>query len=267
MLRDALCALPGFATWPCDEINLIWKHGHLDFPYDGFGPERVGPHVREFVTGAFDVIARRYNANTVVEKTCANSLRVAYVRALLPKAKFVFIYRDGADAVASAIQRWTSPVNVTYTLRKLRYAPLTDVPVYAGRFLQNRLHQWFDPQRRLTAWGPMTARVAEAAASGNVPLAAARQWRECVEAALDQLPPDYVSISYEKFVRQPAKELRAVLTGLAVSADPGAVASAVRGVRADSIGHGRRVLERYDEREAVASEINPILTRLGYLRF
>ena len=27
MLRDVLTKLPGVATWPCDEINYIWRHG------------------------------------------------------------------------------------------------------------------------------------------------------------------------------------------------------------------------------------------------
>ena len=30
MLRDALCVLPGFDTWPCDEGNYIWRHGNRD---------------------------------------------------------------------------------------------------------------------------------------------------------------------------------------------------------------------------------------------
>ena len=26
MLRDLLAQLPQFSTWPCDEINYIWRH-------------------------------------------------------------------------------------------------------------------------------------------------------------------------------------------------------------------------------------------------
>ena len=28
MLRDVLVKLPGVGTWPCDEINYIWRHGN-----------------------------------------------------------------------------------------------------------------------------------------------------------------------------------------------------------------------------------------------
>ena len=34
MLRDVLTALPGFETWPCDEINLAWRHGNRALPSD-----------------------------------------------------------------------------------------------------------------------------------------------------------------------------------------------------------------------------------------
>ena len=39
MLRDALTALPDCGTWPCDEINYVWRHGNVGFPSDEF---RVG---------------------------------------------------------------------------------------------------------------------------------------------------------------------------------------------------------------------------------
>ena len=36
MLRDILCFFNGVETWPCDEINYIWRYGNASFPTDGF---------------------------------------------------------------------------------------------------------------------------------------------------------------------------------------------------------------------------------------
>ena len=36
MLRDVLCNLDGVGSWPCDEINYIWRHGNVKNPSDEF---------------------------------------------------------------------------------------------------------------------------------------------------------------------------------------------------------------------------------------
>ena len=36
MLRDLLCSIDGVGTWPCDEINYIWRHGNLKENTDEF---------------------------------------------------------------------------------------------------------------------------------------------------------------------------------------------------------------------------------------
>ena len=46
-------------------------------------------HIKQFINKAFHDIADRYSADLVVEKTCANSLRVPFVDAVLPDAKYI----------------------------------------------------------------------------------------------------------------------------------------------------------------------------------
>ena len=45
------------------------------------------PKVAAYIRGRFDEIRRRYDARSVVEKTCANSLRVEFARAVVPEAR------------------------------------------------------------------------------------------------------------------------------------------------------------------------------------
>ncbi|MCO6439705.1 MAG: hypothetical protein J5I81_01195 [Nitrococcus mobilis] len=75
MLRDVLTQIPGVASWPCDEINYIWRHGNVRYSSDEFMPAMATPAIRCYICRQFAWVGRRYDAQTVVEKTCANSLR------------------------------------------------------------------------------------------------------------------------------------------------------------------------------------------------
>src|SRR5437667_64703 len=95
MLRDVLVRVRGFGTWPCDEINYIWRHYNVRYPTDEFPAELATTPVKKYIRSAFLRMARRDNLAYVVEKTCANSLRIRFVDQVLPEARYVFIVRDG----------------------------------------------------------------------------------------------------------------------------------------------------------------------------
>jgi sulfotransferase family protein len=48
----------------------------------------------------------RLGVGPVLDKTCINTLRVPYLHTLFPRAKFVFIQRDGRDNVSSMMDGW-----------------------------------------------------------------------------------------------------------------------------------------------------------------
>ena len=64
----------------------------------------------------------------MVEKTCANSLRISFVNEVVPEAKYIFIYRDGIDSTGSAKLRWTAELDIHYILKKVRFVPMMDLP-------------------------------------------------------------------------------------------------------------------------------------------
>ena len=43
MLRDVLTSFDGIGTWPCDEINYIWRHGNVRYPSDEIPADRATP--------------------------------------------------------------------------------------------------------------------------------------------------------------------------------------------------------------------------------
>lgn len=51
MVPDLLTAFPACATWPCDEINYIWRYGNAGFPTDELTAEHARPSVVRILSG------------------------------------------------------------------------------------------------------------------------------------------------------------------------------------------------------------------------
>ena len=207
MLRDLLVRLNGTGTWPCDEINYVWRHGNIRFPSDEFQPHFATPAVKKYVRSQFGKLARTYDLDTVVEKTCANSLRVPFVNEIVSDARYIFILRDGIDAVASAFKRWHAKMDIRYLVRKARYVPPSDLPFYGSRFVTNRLHRLFSNEGQLASWGPVIDHMADLQSVHSTIEICALQWQACLQkaaAAFEGLPGDRVfRVSYEDFVDDP----------------------------------------------------------------
>ena len=135
MLRDVLTSFDGIVTWPCDEIPAVWRYGNLLREDDEFTRSQARSRTRRYIRRAFDKMARSPNTTHVVEKTCANTLRVGFVDEVLPQARFLHLIRDGRDAIPSAMKRWVAPLNIRYLAKKARFVPSGDVPYYGLRFV------------------------------------------------------------------------------------------------------------------------------------
>ncbi|MEB8325979.1 sulfotransferase [Dietzia kunjamensis] len=273
MLRDVLTSLEGFATWPCDEINLMWKHGNLDIPHDELTPEQARPEVVKYLRNQFQKIGRKYGAHTVVEKTCATSLRVGFASAVFPEARFIFIRRDGVDAAPSAMKRWNAPFELKYTLKKVRWVPRRDLPRHLSDFAKKRLTQICTGEvgrdnsdlKVSTWWGPRPADFRALQRAHSLDEVSTVQWKRCVDRSMEDLegiPSEQVlEVVYEEFVRNPAPELKRILAFLG---HPEAMReAAVANVSAGSVGKGRGKLG-----PKTASRLDEIagstLKKLGY---
>jgi hypothetical protein len=247
MLRDVLCRLNGVATWPCDEINYIWRHGNLRYPSDELPESLARESVKRYVRRQFDWVIRRYDASVVVEKTTANSLRVPFVDAVVPDARYVFIRRDGLDAVGSAIKRWKAPLDIPYLARKARFVPPADLPYYAACYLSSHAYRLVSREKRVAFWGPRLDRMNELLAKHPLDEICALQWQRCVERsaeAFDQMDSSrWIEVGYESFVNQPEEQLHRITAFAGIEASDDQVGAAVTGVRADSVGKGRESLD------------------------
>ena len=267
MLRDVLTRLEGFGTWDCDEINPIWRHGNFHHPNDQFEADMARPEVVKFVRKEFSKIARSTKADRVVEKSCANTLRLPFIDQIFPEARYVHIYRDGRDTVASAKKRWNAPFELGYTLKKLRYVPLSDFPRIAGSFGMMRLRQLFGQQKKLAYWGVRLPMSDEELSNYTLDEICALQWDHSVRRSLEffeQHPSQVHSVRYEEFVREPVEHMLEILRFLGVDhIDREAVVQAVGPVRTTSIHKYKKELSP-DTIERVERIMAETLRKLDY---
>lgn len=267
MLRDVLTTLPGVATWPCDEINYIWRHGNVRYPSDELTPDMARPEVCGYIRRQFDWVVKKYKAHTVVEKTCANSFRVGFVNQVVPDAKYVFIRRDGLDAVGSAMKRWKAELDIPYLARKARFVPVSDLFYYGSRFFWNRIYRVFSKEDRLAFWGPKLDDMDTVLQQHSLDEVCALQWQRCVDKSaefLETLPSDrWIEVGYEAFVTQPVQELQRVIEFMGMEITEEQAGEMVVDVSPRSIGKGRKGLGSAVDR--LMPLIHDTQARYGYV--
>ena len=267
MLRDLLVALPEFSTWPCDEINYIWRYGNRAFETDEFTREMANPDSVKYIRGQFEAQRRKHPKKTLVEKTCASSLRCGFIHEIFPNAKFVHIIRDGRDVAASAALRWNASLDIGYLLKKARFVPKSDLFYYASSYFKARVHKLTSGKSRLSTWGPKFEGMQQAFTDNSLPVACAIQWQRCVDAAatqLNELPTEQVmTIRYEAFTQNPAEEFEKVCQFLGSQPPKETIDELVKAVSNRSVGKWRKQLNDQEVSE-IRRLVGDQLDQLGY---
>lgn len=266
ILRDSLAMATGTGAVPYD-IGYVWRFGNPDHPDDVLDPSGLTPATREFVTNFID----KYAAGTppgVIEKTVGNTMRVPYVAALLPDARFVHLIRDGVDVAESTFRQWREPTDYGYLASKLRHFPVRMLLTYGRTYALSILRRGVARDGRVATWGPRYPGIDADLRAGDLLMVCARQWRESVVRArrdLDVLGVPFLDVRYESLVTNPEAELTRIgqFCGLPMSVESLAAASAR--INPGRSGHGSRTLPTL-EIARIDAEIGPLLTELGYDR-
>jgi len=214
MLRDVLTSLPGLSSWKCDEINPIWRHGNLTVDHDELDESHVTDAIKQFIHKEFRKISKANSGDRVVEKSCANVVRLPFVSTIFPDADYVFIYRDGRDAIASAMKRWHAPFEWKYTMDKLRYVPIVDLPYYALNYGSVRIKQLIRSEKKLEMWGFKLENMAERTEGMDIHEICALQWNTGIQKTLQTFQDKSIrvyNIKYEDFVHEPKNQLNRLL--------------------------------------------------------
>jgi hypothetical protein len=243
---------PVVAHWP-GEAHEIWEadfHPALrGWSSNALDASDARDPAAERIKRSFFLVAgpRR----RLVDKTPRNSLRIPFVDALFPDARFVLLVRDGRDNVNSLLNAWRTPRYRTYRLPEPHSIPGVD-PAWWKFVLY--------PGWRADADGPLE-------------VVCARQWTASNEHALDALggidARRWTTVRYEGLVADPAGVAEEVLSSLGLPFDDSMrrrarelAATPINAVTPPEEGKWRR--ENRAEIEAVMPLLAPALERLGY---
>ena len=113
ILRDIITSDSDFSTWDCDEINLVWLYDNFNRSSDRFTRKHLTPQKIKFIKKQFSKIKKTNKNKLIVEKTCANSLRIDFIDGIFDNAKFIFIYRNGMDCISSTLIKRKTKFNLS----------------------------------------------------------------------------------------------------------------------------------------------------------
>jgi len=267
MLRDIITSIPKFKTWDCDEINPIWRYGNRDLETDVLLPSHVTVKNKSYIRKSFQKLKNNTQADFIVEKTCANSLRLSYVYEIFPEAKFIIINRDGRDVAPSAMKRWNSSFDLKYTLKKLRYVPLKDFVYYISKFGKNRIKKYISKEESLSFWGPVYEGITKDVKVLSLAELCAKQWKVCVEKIMadrDSIPDNQIfDLRYEDFVDKPVEHLKDLSNFFKINLTDNQITDLVKNVSKKSIGLHKKVFSE-DELKKINVLLKDTLFKLNY---
>lgn len=171
-----------------EEARLIWRYGN-DRKSDMFRPEDARPSVCRHIRRQLVDVSRASGRSRLVEKTPANSLRMAFVDRVLPDAKFIHIIRHGVDSILSIRQFWA---NHAYGLKgiqkgrvsqRLKEVRVTRLPLYAQEVARRLLPKSMAGLLGHAVWGPRIPGIQSLIRDLDPLEVCALQWRMCVELA------------------------------------------------------------------------------------
>lgn len=262
-LRDVIAAGDGTAAVPYD-VNYVWRYGNEKHPHDALTVEQLAERNARFIRKALPSLARQSQSDILVEKTVSNTLRVPFVDAVYPEARFVHLIRDGRDVVESAMRQWEAPPDWAALRQKLRDIPLENLG-YVWWFGMNFLSGLLSKRQGGKIWGPRYAGIDQDLNQLSLPEICAAQWAHSVERAsadLAKLPKSRVHTIYYEDLVAGQEALSELLVALNLPDRDTILAAHAQKLRKPSRSRWTEIPA--EDRARIMSTIGPALVANGY---
>lgn len=204
-LRDILASGTGAAAVPYD-VNYVWRYGAAAAADDVLDPATLTDERKRFIQKSLRSLAKANDGDILIEKTVANTLRVPFVNAVFPNARYVHLVRDGREVTESAMRQWRAPPNWSALFQKIQDIPIQNIS-YVGWFGWNLIKGLILGRKGGKVWGPRFPGIGAMAENASLARICARQWLESYtrsESALRNLTNAescVFTIRYEDLVR------------------------------------------------------------------
>jgi len=218
LLRDLIELHPEIDKVPYD-VNYVWRIGNEHLEHDELSPQTVTKNAQQRIQQQIGRFSQK--APVLVEKTVSNCLRVPFIDAVYPDARYIHLVRDGYDVVESVYRQWTRSPDWTYLLQKAKTFPVRTAPRYAATYAGNMAKRLFLPDsKKSRSWGPRYQEIDADLQSKSLLEVCAIQWMQCINSATRDFatlsePQDnqrVLTIRYESFVEDPLACLEKVAT-------------------------------------------------------
>jgi hypothetical protein len=244
LVRDFIAEHPDVDKVPFD-VDYIWRLGNEAVPYDEIPVDYLTPQKKQRILRMFESF--RSGAPYLIEKSVSNTMRVPYVHAVFPDARFIHLVRDGLDVVESIYRQWLTPPDIHHILEKAKTFPLREAFGYALSHARNTFLRLVMPKKkRIGSWGIRYTGIDEDVANKDLLEVCAIQWANCVAMALSDLsiiPSEQVlTIHYEDFVLHPSNHLKMIAQFASIDPIPYSEKVKVETISQQNIGKGRRNL-------------------------
>jgi len=228
----------------------------------------------------FARFAQHQRADRVIDQSPRNSLRIDFVRAIFPNARFIHVIRDGRDAALSIYDQWVyrretfsnAAFNPNLVLRSLtahmRAQPLLRHKLAALWFEVGGLRGPYSRRRwgGMTGWGPRFPGWQHAYSRLDLLSFAAEQWRVCNETAADDLKvlaaEQSLEMHYEKLLSDQDRAIHNLVDFVGLE-DPPEFRATLPQIEINNAGKWSKRLSQSDA-QGLTDSLRGALDRWGY---
>ncbi len=267
LLRSLVAATGCYAEVPFD-VNYIWRYGNEQSAHDALPANSLDDRGREFIQKLLPQDATQIGKpnKPFVEKTVSNILRVPFVKAVYPQAKYLMILRDGRDVSESAARCWRTPPQTGYLMAKARVFPWRHCAPYAWKCASTFARRRLGLDDHLRTWGPRYPGIDDDVKRLSLVEVCARQWvasMEYYEQSRHVIPEEQrFELRYEELIGDSKQEIQRLCNFLCVAIRRELLEFANRTIRADRVA-SRRSLSANELRRVLAIA-DQTLERWGY---
>jgi hypothetical protein len=268
------------------ESDFVWRYGNA-FTRTDIRTTGSDSH-RDYIRRWFERRASEVGADTVVDKTLHNVLRLPWVKQVFPDAKFIHLIRDGRAVALSSAREWhgfSSDSLDSKTFRsKGKFAMLRDVTSRKGRYsdrvnnFRSFVEMFADTRKAVrvygnimglptgSTWGVRVPGLADVAREYSPLVASAFQWDFCTRAGLlftKKHPEMVYQLHYEALRENPIRETKRLINFFELS-EP--LQHFFDDFDTPTSQHSINNFDRFDDSDyAIVNEyLRPTLIHLGY---
>lgn len=192
----------------------LWLYADPARDHDEFDEQDATDKVKRYIRREFLKYQQQHGNRIVVEKTPHNILRISFVRAIFPEARFLYIVRNPLSFVSSVELKWQQPATKKRLIKRLKFTPITQMHHYLKRFISQQWNKRVLHRKYLSIWGPRYKGIQEDLKTNDLMTVIARQWSRSSSKAERDLAlfedGQVLRLKYEDFVQYPISHMQRI---------------------------------------------------------